>query len=525
MYMKNIYRKLGALAAGFLFAIVALGTAGSAQATFYPVGGVNYYLYGSGAASTDTSITLTSFKQPVNGYKYAMADFGSSGCFTFEPGNSTRQEFGSFTGISQNSDGTATLTGVTRGLSGVSTYAASTTLRKAHPGGTIVVLSNSPCFYQNFVITSNDNTVTGTLNVPTPTTGSNATTKDYVDDLAFGGTAAYDRIIVAATAGETITQGQIVYFDRFQTEWMKADADAAASSTDALLAVAQGAGTNGNLITGGVLLLGLDTKNVGGTQGNLVYLSNTAGATSTSAGTISKVLGYARSSAGLYFDPYFIQSVTAGGTNAFTGTNTFSTATTTFTGGLVAATSTTWIGDFKAWDIGKQISVLTSTGTTSWPVPSGITKVKVTTVAGGGTGGTSSDTDNGCGTSASCGGAGGGAGGATIEWLDVSGTTSIQTFVGTAGQPSKFGTNGFYAQSTQGSDASSQTPGAGGSATGGTINITGQGGGATGNVGAYGGSVLGFGSSYGCGGLGATADNSSSHPGNAGCQGIITIEW
>lgn len=157
------------------------------QASFTPVGGVNYYLYGSGVGATDTTATLVSFNQPVNGYHLTMADFGATGYFTYEPGNALRQEFGSFTGITQNSDGTATLTGVTRGLSSVSPYTASTTLRKAHPGGTIVVLSNSPQFYQEFAILKNDVTVTGNWHGPDPTDAASFATKNYVDGAAFGG--------------------------------------------------------------------------------------------------------------------------------------------------------------------------------------------------------------------------------------------------------------------------------------------------------------------------------------------------
>jgi len=114
------------------------------------VAGIPYYLYGSGVGLTDTSITLTSFKQPVNSYLLSMTDFGDIGYITLEPGNVSRQEFVSFTGVTQNSDGTATLTGVTRGLAPVSPYTASTTIRKAHAGGSTVVVSNPPQFYERF---------------------------------------------------------------------------------------------------------------------------------------------------------------------------------------------------------------------------------------------------------------------------------------------------------------------------------------------------------------------------------------
>src|SRR3990167_9967786 len=74
-----------------------------------PVGGKNYALYGGGIGSSDTSITLSSFKTPVSDYNFAMASFGTIGYLTLEPGSATRQEFISFTGIRKNANGPAPL--------------------------------------------------------------------------------------------------------------------------------------------------------------------------------------------------------------------------------------------------------------------------------------------------------------------------------------------------------------------------------------------------------------------------------
>jgi hypothetical protein len=117
-----------------------------------PVGGQSYALYGGGVGTTDTTITLASFKIPVSNVNYQMADFGDTaqtkGYLTIEPGSATRQEFISFTGITQNSNGSASLTGVSRGLAPISPYTASTTYAKAHPGGSVVVISNPPQLYE-----------------------------------------------------------------------------------------------------------------------------------------------------------------------------------------------------------------------------------------------------------------------------------------------------------------------------------------------------------------------------------------
>lgn len=123
------------------------------------VGGITYYLYGSGIGSSDTTITLTSFKQPVSQYNLAMADFGSIGYLTLEPGNVRRQEFISFTSLVTNSDGTATLTGVTRGLSPVYPFTASSTIQQEHGGGTTAVISNPPQFYERFANKLNAQTI------------------------------------------------------------------------------------------------------------------------------------------------------------------------------------------------------------------------------------------------------------------------------------------------------------------------------------------------------------------------------
>jgi len=165
------------------------------------VAGKNYFLSGGGVGSSDTSITLTKFQTPVSNYDLAMADFGEIGYLTLEPGSATRQEIVSFTGITQNSDDTATLTGVTRGLSVISPYTASTTLQKAHPGGSVVVISNPPQLYETFANLNNAETIDAvwTFDADRPPildeTGKTASSsdqlvsKEYVDNVTNQGAA------------------------------------------------------------------------------------------------------------------------------------------------------------------------------------------------------------------------------------------------------------------------------------------------------------------------------------------------
>jgi hypothetical protein len=200
---------------------------------------------------------------------------------------------------------------------------------------------------------------------------------------------------------------------------------------------------------------------------------------------------------------------------------------------LLAATSTS-IGAFPAWQIGKQLQVFSSTGTTTFPVPAGITKVGVWACGGGGGGS-----------------AGGGAGAACVfKNVDITGTTSIQVFVGSggagangspggAGTWSTFGTNGFYLSAAPGSGGSSSanTGVVGPTASTGDLNFDGgegypsidlatdQGGRGGDSQFGHGGRniITGTGSDgrkYGGGGGGT-----SSGTGGSGAQGIVFVSW
>lgn len=105
-----------------------------------------FRLSGSGCTSSATSIIVIDFTL-VDGTAIAITDFNSLvGFATLEPGTS-KEESISFTGITANGDGTSTLTGVSRGLRFVSPYDVVVANKKAHAGGTIMVLSNSSAFY------------------------------------------------------------------------------------------------------------------------------------------------------------------------------------------------------------------------------------------------------------------------------------------------------------------------------------------------------------------------------------------
>ena len=126
---------------------------------FTPVQVQKTYLSGAGVGTTDTSIVLTSLKLVDGTTNVVMSNFGSIGYATIDPGVSKKEENISFTGITQNAIGTATLTGVSRGLLPVYPYTASTSISYSHSGGATVVFSNSAPFYSQFAIANNTTTI------------------------------------------------------------------------------------------------------------------------------------------------------------------------------------------------------------------------------------------------------------------------------------------------------------------------------------------------------------------------------
>lgn len=219
----------------------------------------------------------------------------------------------------------------------------------------------------------------------------------------------------------------------------------------------------------------------------------------------------------------------------------------TITEGSLNLGTTTQIGDFNAWDgFFKQKQIITTTGTSTFNVPSGVTKLWVEVQGSGGGGESVATSVN------QEAGAGGGAGGYAQEIVDVSATSSFPVYVGVAGandtdgQRTTFGTLGIeFLTANGGSRGISFSGGAGGTTSGGDINITGQTGGdgkeestTPPQSGAGGDSKYGFGGAsrflgttgkaatgYGAGGGGAFGANGTDGAGGAGTQGIIIVRW
>ena len=142
-----------------------------------------------------------------------------------------------------------------------------------------------------------------------PTDNDHLINKAYGDSLVLGALTTIN-VIVPATAGETIAAGDLVYYDTTDKEWKLCDADTAATVENVMLAIAQGSGTDGVAITGGVLMKGVDSNQTGMTSGDIMYASNTAGEIANSAGTNEVAVGIAKSATDLYFNPRFNQQLT-----------------------------------------------------------------------------------------------------------------------------------------------------------------------------------------------------------------------
>ncbi len=166
--------------------------------TYRTAGGKTYTLQSS-VSSTQTTLTLTSFKVPVSGDDLTMALMSTSVAYGTIAPRTSQSEFISFTGITQNADGTATLTGVTRGLNKTFPYTEDTDFKLPHAGATQFILSDAPQVFNQYAALVNDNTWTGQQTFPqsgtasaalvgavyaAPTQDTEVASKKYVDDTA-----------------------------------------------------------------------------------------------------------------------------------------------------------------------------------------------------------------------------------------------------------------------------------------------------------------------------------------------------
>lgn len=296
----------------------------------------NFALAGAGAIAGATSLVLKSF-ETIDGVPLAMTDFGAVGYATLEPGNGTQEEQISFTGVTQNTNGTATLTGIKTVLF-LSPYTKTSGLAKTHSGSSVFVISNTAGFYSELAVKENNESISGYWEVPDPITNQGIANKEYVLSVVNGGPVTTNALIEVGTAGETIAAGQPVYLKASDGRWYKAIGTTAATVNTIQLGIAQGAGTVGVSITGGVLRRGIDTHQSGGVAGSIGYVSNTS-TIATSTGTVERAIGNFITATTFDFDPAFYYTLTAdlkaaaaGNQGTPSSTNTFLTTQSTSAG-------------------------------------------------------------------------------------------------------------------------------------------------------------------------------------------------
>jgi hypothetical protein len=197
--------------------------------------------------------------------------------------------------------------------------------KKAHRRGASVKITDYPIlgYLRNMLAGESGYTLPALLKYATgivPVSADDLVDKAYVDAL-LAGVVTTVNVIVPGTAGETVSAGNLIYFDDTDNEWKKCDADTAATVENTMLGIAQGAGTDGGAINGGVLVRGLDANQSGLTAGAIYYASNTAGAISASAGTKEVTIGFSYSTTQLYFNPRFNQQITEDEQDALVGTS------------------------------------------------------------------------------------------------------------------------------------------------------------------------------------------------------------
>lgn len=116
------------------------------------------HLY-TGQTSGATTMRVTPYPKDLNGVKLTYSDFGDTPSLTVDPKISGVEEIETFTGITDNGDGTATLTGITRNLNSKYPYTTGGTGR-THGAGATVVFGNNPQLYARLAAPENVNTFT-----------------------------------------------------------------------------------------------------------------------------------------------------------------------------------------------------------------------------------------------------------------------------------------------------------------------------------------------------------------------------
>lgn len=479
-----------------------------AYGQFNPTGG-NTYVLQSSVSSSQPTLTLTSFREPGSNIAYTMTYINTDKIYGTLAPSSGNSEFISATGITQNGNGTATLTGVVRGLSrspGTGGCVASSTLAHAYPGQTQFILSNSPCFYAEYAVRRNAQSITGRWTFTTAT-----------------------RPLLTADADATTTS-QLITLGELQR-------------------TAIAGATNATFSSAGIVKIGTGAQAAAGNPTTGPYFALTTSIASSTCAEIDNILPVTSS---FLLNPNCINTNhTYSWTHQIFSSFFASESTTT----NATTTNLTVTGNTIGINPNATSTKFTASGT--WQRPSGVTKVHVRMIGGGGAGGGSTGTGNTVG-------GGGGAGGYCDVIATVSGNVSVTVGAAGAGSSGAGGGSGgnsvFTAATTYtaaggtGGGVSGTDASVAGGTGGSTTNCDFSGGfGSTGGKGTFGfgngnahfggtgaHSVLGgggagapasaaggsAGTGFGAGGGGGYSDNAAgATTGGAGTVGMVIVEW
>lgn len=193
-----------------------------------------FALAGGGAIAGATTLFLPSMTD-IDGNALSMAGtFGTKGFGTLDPGNGTLEEQISFTGLTNNANGTVTLTGVSSTMF-VFPYTESSGLAKTHAGATPFVISNTAAFYNKVVSKDDDATVTGKITFPNDDVSNAgiATDTDTAVATAFVTLGQLSRQAISGASNASTSVKGIV---QLPTQ-VQVDAKTTTGSTGALLAL------------------------------------------------------------------------------------------------------------------------------------------------------------------------------------------------------------------------------------------------------------------------------------------------
>lgn len=156
---------------------------------------------------------------------------------------------------------------------------------------------------------------------PTALTGNQFATVNYVLSVVSGGTVTFDQQVISnQTSGEALAINDVVYFKESDQLWYKADADLTTTFDQLQIGINKTtAGASG--VTIQVAISGPVSGFTGLTAGSKYYLSNTAGAITTTAGTYSVFVGWALSTTSLLFNPILKTLPTQKEKDAMTGSS------------------------------------------------------------------------------------------------------------------------------------------------------------------------------------------------------------